>query len=33
MGISLNSRSSGASRMSALDRMRLIDFDDRLPTK
>jgi hypothetical protein len=33
MGTSLNSKSSAASRMRAVDRMRLIDVDDRLPTK
>jgi hypothetical protein len=33
MGSSVNSRSWGASRMRALDRMRLMDFDERLPTK
>ena len=33
MGISVNSMSSGASRISALDSARLIDVDDRLPTK
>ena len=33
MGISVNSRSFGARRISALLSVRLIDADDRLPTK
>jgi len=33
IGISLNSRSSGATLMGAVDKARLIDVDDRLPTK
>ena len=33
MGISVNSRSSGANRISAFARTRLIDVDERLPTK
>src|SRR4051794_4100396 len=33
MGISVNSSSAGASRIRALDRVRLMDVLDRLPTK
>ena len=33
MGISVNSRSFGATPISAFERMRLIDVEDRLPTK
>ena len=33
MGSSTNSRSSGASAMRALDRTRLMEVDERLPTK
>ena len=33
MGISTNSRSAGATLISAPDRMRLIDPDARLPMK
>jgi hypothetical protein len=33
MGISVNTRSSGASRISAFDKTRLIEVEDRLPIK
>ena len=33
MVISVNSKSFGASRISAQDTTRMIDVDDRLPTK
>src|SRR3954469_7863433 len=33
IGISVNSRSGGARRISERDRIRLIDVEDRLPTK
>jgi hypothetical protein len=33
MGISVNCRSGGARRMRERDRIRLIDVEDRLPTK